>query len=412
MSFPNDTGRARVELILQPHGGAIVPAWRLFVTACLIMIGASSAPVGATPPPQPSSPFIQGQTDRQGWESWFGALTGDYRDGAWYWSGQRSLPNPGSCNAAPPFAGGDWTAGCFAAQQKLAPSDARRKTEPDYRFGWNNPEVSSGAQPTASDLQPGIAPPPPQGVSNSNRERANFGHHAGESAIVISKEGVGTTNAHIQILLDWDREVWACAEDYLNYPGHEKDQKGYLECLKYAQTNFRGPSTPSARANCQTGEMFGFGSTASRFYAGQIRHMSEETADHKSEAYYTDVFTYEGFQVPDAGYTGVWEDGEIFRKLCPISFLGPPQTMLPELNVSMDCQQALGRASDLVTEAGVSHVLNFKIIDAWDVQNKETTWNSSKCTAKVMFNNGRNATLEYENVPRHGKYFLSARIAP
>ena len=168
MSFPDDTGRARVGLIPQPHGGAIVPAWRLFVTACLFMIGASSAPVGATPPPQQSSLFIQGQTDRQGWESWFGALTGDYRTGAWYWSGQRSLPKPGSCNAAPVFTSSDWTAGCFAAQQKLAASDVRRKTEPDYRLGWNSlPSApSSPAQTiiggaTATQIPTGIAPTAP-----------------------------------------------------------------------------------------------------------------------------------------------------------------------------------------------------------------------------------------------------------
>lgn len=169
MSFPDDTGRARVGLIAQPHGGAIVPAWRLFVTTCLFMIGASSAPVGATPPPQPSSPFIQGQTDRQGWESWFGALTGDYRDGAWYWSGQRSLPNPGSCNSAPPFISGDWTAGCFAAQQRLAASDVRRKTEPDYRLGWNSqPPVASVPAPTVASGMPA-----PQALTTPQQRQGN-----------------------------------------------------------------------------------------------------------------------------------------------------------------------------------------------------------------------------------------------
>jgi hypothetical protein len=32
---------------------------------------------------------------------------------------------------------GDWTAGCLAAKRILAPSDVRRKTEPEYRAGWN-----------------------------------------------------------------------------------------------------------------------------------------------------------------------------------------------------------------------------------------------------------------------------------
>lgn len=101
-----------------------------------------SAPVPLTPSPtaatapspsesQPSAAFRQGQADRQGWEAWFGSQAGDYRAGADYWAAHRSTPNRGSCSAAPPSTGADWTAGCFAAQQKLAAEDVRRKTEPE-----------------------------------------------------------------------------------------------------------------------------------------------------------------------------------------------------------------------------------------------------------------------------------------
>ena len=108
-------------------------------------------PVPTVAPPresQPSATYRQGQADRQRWETWFGTLTGDYRSGAEYWAGNRSVLNPVSCNAAPSSTGADWTAGCIAAQQRLTDSDVRRKTEPDYRRGWNNP--TQPASPTTS----------------------------------------------------------------------------------------------------------------------------------------------------------------------------------------------------------------------------------------------------------------------
>jgi hypothetical protein len=125
-----------------------------------------AAPIPPTPSPtdsRQSSAFLQGQVDRQGWEAWFGSQTGDYRTGANYWASQRSLPHPGSCSAVPPSTGADWTAGCVAAQQKLASSDVRRKTEPDYRLGWNNPPpIASSPSPANSSEALGSASPPAQ----------------------------------------------------------------------------------------------------------------------------------------------------------------------------------------------------------------------------------------------------------
>ena len=133
---------------------------------------AISAPVPLTPAPtattapsppesQPSAAFRRGQVDRQSWEAWFGGLTGDYRAGADDWASHRSLPSPGSCSASPPSTGADWTAGCYAAQQKLAAADARRKTEPDYRLGWNSPPPvgASSPAPTNPGETPGAASP-------------------------------------------------------------------------------------------------------------------------------------------------------------------------------------------------------------------------------------------------------------
>jgi hypothetical protein len=98
------------------------------------------------PPPQPLSPasavptipastspmFQKGLADRTDWEQWVSGLTTDYRTGAEYWAGQRSLPHPGTCSGSPAF-----TAGCEAAKAKLIPTDALRKTNPDYKLGWN-----------------------------------------------------------------------------------------------------------------------------------------------------------------------------------------------------------------------------------------------------------------------------------
>jgi ATP-dependent protease ClpP protease subunit len=82
--------------------------------------------------------FDQGLADRRRWEAWLNSLPGAYHEGARYWSAQRSLPKPGSCFGPAGQNLGDWTSGCLAAQQLLAPTDIRRKSEPEYRLGWNS----------------------------------------------------------------------------------------------------------------------------------------------------------------------------------------------------------------------------------------------------------------------------------
>ena len=83
--------------------------------------------------PTLSAMFQKGFADRAAWENWVSSLTSDYRTGAEYWAGQRSLPHPGTCYGQP-----DFTAGCNEARRRLAPADALRKSEPDYRTGWNS----------------------------------------------------------------------------------------------------------------------------------------------------------------------------------------------------------------------------------------------------------------------------------
>jgi hypothetical protein len=96
-------------------------------------------PVYQTPPTTPApitaslSPMFQrGLADRASWEQWVVSLSSDYRTGAEYWAGQRSLAYPGSCYGVPTF-----TAGCEAAKAKMTSTDALRKSEPDYKLGWN-----------------------------------------------------------------------------------------------------------------------------------------------------------------------------------------------------------------------------------------------------------------------------------
>lgn len=59
----------------------------------------SLSPLASPPPDQPpkSKIYEEGLADRRIWENWFVALAGPFKDGAEYWSAQRSLPKPGSC---------------------------------------------------------------------------------------------------------------------------------------------------------------------------------------------------------------------------------------------------------------------------------------------------------------------------
>ena len=81
-----------------------------------------------------SSSFSDGAQDRLAWETWFNGLTGEEHDGAYFWAAQRSLPVPANCTRL----GGEGTLGCLEAKKLLDPSDARRKSDPEYRAGWNS----------------------------------------------------------------------------------------------------------------------------------------------------------------------------------------------------------------------------------------------------------------------------------
>jgi hypothetical protein len=106
--------------------------------------------------------YQDGLRDRAEWEQWFNSLQGDNKTGAFFWSSQRSLRHPGSCQQM----NGDFYAGCTQAQIKLSRSDILRKTEPNYKAGWNAwaPSEPSGA-PLVQNVPPAVAPPVARGAS-------------------------------------------------------------------------------------------------------------------------------------------------------------------------------------------------------------------------------------------------------
>jgi hypothetical protein len=113
----------------------------------------------------PTTEFQQGLADREAWESWFNSLSGEYRSGAYFWSGQRSLQNPTPCDSL----GGAASMGCYAAKARLDVSDYQRHLAPAYRQGWNSyvapapqpaPAPAPPQQPTTIIVQQSMAAPP------------------------------------------------------------------------------------------------------------------------------------------------------------------------------------------------------------------------------------------------------------
>ena len=123
------------------------PSPEIPATTALATAAVASVPTG------PVTMYNKGLADRAAWENWFNGLQGDFKTGAFFWAGQRSLPHPGSCS----HINTDFNNGCTAAKERLATADALRISEPDYKRGWN---AYSSPPPTyAPPLH--LSPPPP-----------------------------------------------------------------------------------------------------------------------------------------------------------------------------------------------------------------------------------------------------------
>lgn len=131
----------------------------------IVIIGAVLAAALSSPAIADPTEFQHGLADGIAWRQWTGELykvSEGAHDGAAYWAAQRSLANPGSCtNASIEF-----QTGCEEAKKRLAMPDVLRKTQPDYRKGWNQafaPDtvVTPVATASAPDtIIPSVAPIP------------------------------------------------------------------------------------------------------------------------------------------------------------------------------------------------------------------------------------------------------------
>lgn len=124
-------------------GGTIGTALGALIAAAI----AAPCPAAAQPAVAPGTPglgtpaldpdradaFAAGAADRRHWEDWFATQTGETRDGARWWSAQRSRAHPAPCQGS-----ADFVTGCRDAQTILTQSDRRRLSDPDYRRGWNS----------------------------------------------------------------------------------------------------------------------------------------------------------------------------------------------------------------------------------------------------------------------------------
>jgi len=97
-----------------------------------------AAPQPPLTPSPTASAFQEGLQDRTDLERWYGNLSGEVQRGAVWWSGRRSLAQPGACNGPTAMGRDGFIEGCEASKARLAPTDLRRKESAEYRKGWNS----------------------------------------------------------------------------------------------------------------------------------------------------------------------------------------------------------------------------------------------------------------------------------
>jgi hypothetical protein len=100
-------------------------------------------------------------------EKWVAGLTGDYKRGVDWWAEHRSAANPGLCRVRE-ATNLEFVSGCEAARARLAPVDIKRKSDPEYRRGWNTYNDAPTPQPFAA----GPPVPPVTQVDGTDRNDA------------------------------------------------------------------------------------------------------------------------------------------------------------------------------------------------------------------------------------------------
>jgi hypothetical protein len=82
--------------------------------------------------------FDAGRNDRRSWEAWLATLRGPYRDGVLFARTRMNDLAPGLCAGPGQVSRGDFTQGCEAARQKLAPMAVQMGADAAYQAGWND----------------------------------------------------------------------------------------------------------------------------------------------------------------------------------------------------------------------------------------------------------------------------------
>ena len=122
-----------------PATAATVPPTNLFRPTYVPLPGQASQQSNPAIPAFASASYVDGQNDRREWEAWMDSVSGATHDGAEWWAGIRSTPRPPSCSSASGGSDPVAAAGCIQAKVRLQTPDRRRRTELDYRAGWNSP---------------------------------------------------------------------------------------------------------------------------------------------------------------------------------------------------------------------------------------------------------------------------------
>jgi hypothetical protein len=104
-------------------------------------VGGSSTEGAASirPPETNQDSYARGVVDRRAYETWFGSLIDERRQGAGFWAENRSRAAKGQkviCDQ--PGMAPLWIWGCTEAKGMLATYDQRRLSDVDYRAGWNS----------------------------------------------------------------------------------------------------------------------------------------------------------------------------------------------------------------------------------------------------------------------------------